>query len=163
MAVKKVQPEAAENVTDFDQILMDADGKPITEVDYDDKQLARVQMLQLTANSKTAPLADTAAALEELQDLNKKATRPTKIGTVCVNALWAADEKADGTMILSRHNLAMLIKGKDDDHFESVEGLSKKKKTLIEERVEAVYGKRSPILYVRVYEALEGNTAADDD
>ena len=153
-------------VVDFNQAVLDADDKPIMESDMDEKQAVKAQRLQLIISNRTTPVEEAKEAFDELAELRKATEQPIALGLICCSALRSADEKADGTQILKRENLARLIQGspaEDDFAILGVEKMNSKKKTMIEKCVENRYGKTQPHFYIRVYEALEGNTDADDE
>jgi hypothetical protein len=82
-----------------------------------------------------------------------------RLGSVCVNALMGTFEgdKADGNEKRERFNLAQKI-NPTDGLFQVVK-LSSKQKRMVLDMAEKMY---LTLLYVRIYEALEGSTDIDD-
>ena len=154
------------DVFDFNQPIIDADGNPVMDANMSEVQAVRSRRLALVLNNRNAPLEEQKKAFEELEVLKKATMRSIALGLVCCVALRAPDEKADGKEIIRKEKLAQLIQGSPDEETFGIlprGKLKSEKKTLILKCVEEIYGASSPLLYVRVYEALEGSLDDEDN
>lgn len=80
-----------------------------------------------------------------------------RLGEICANALLGTfqGDKADGVQKLKRFNLAVKIKGSNEEEAFPSLVLNSSQKKMIEEMVEKLY---ITTIYARVYQALEGTT-----
>jgi hypothetical protein len=147
--------------TDFNQVLLDIDGEEMQISDPSPEQTEKMQELQLVANHPGTPLERAEQALEAFQKLRREVLVPHRLGQVCAAALMSSDDKADGVQMLVRTKLALKIKGDSADADFAELALKSAKKELIEKRVADSY--KHPIIYARVFEALEGSLEENDE
>ena len=121
----------------------------------------------MTEQEKTIPMPEMIDFDAPILDMNdvpvvSEEGATMRIGEACVNSLMAAvpDDKSDGVQKLKRYNLARKIKGSSDDEDYPKVHLSSKQKTLILSQAEQIW---SVLIYSRIHEALEGETASEED
>ena len=142
----------------FDQVVLDVNGKPLVEKYFEEENQVRGERLQ-----DKARLVGRLSIEEAEELLNLKQDRPIKLGNCCCQALWAStkDDTADGAQKIRRAKLALKIQASsDEDEPYPTLVLSSKQKKMILDQGEKMWG---TLVYARIYEALEGTLSEEDD
>lgn len=167
MAEKKAEEKVEQKGIDFNEVLQNIYGKPLTQAKPTQEQVQEMRDAQAIANNRAADPSEVREALETLRRIEKDVPEPElRLGEVCIRALQgeAKVKEHDAQQLQNRTRYALGIRGTYDNEDYTGEFAtavySDKKVTLICALIKETYDK-SAVIFSRANALLHGREQDD--